>query len=97
MATAEKFSDKQILLQGKLLFSVIVTLRKQIELMLESCSGEIDIDFSGITSVDSSALSFWLCCQRFAEKKGIVLNPINVPVEMQSFAGLVGLDNQLCD
>lgn len=97
MASAEKLSASQINIQGHLQFSVILTLRKQVEQLLNACSGDVEIDFSGVLSADSSALSFWLCCQRYAEQKGLSLTAANVPVQMQSFAGLVGLNNQLCN
>lgn len=95
MATAERVSEQLIALQGELKFGFITALRKQVEQMLANCSGEIEIDFAKVSASDSSALSFWLCCQRFADGNQLVLKPLNVPSEMSSFARLVGLNNQL--
>jgi len=93
MAKATLNADQVIELIGELKFPVITPLRKQVEKLLAGLEGEVKIDFAGVTGVDSSALSFWLCCQRFAQGKNMQLSTLNVPAEMQGIAQLVGLDN----
>lgn len=88
-------SDGLIQLSGELKFPVIVQLRKQLEEILKTVSGSVQVDFSGVTSSDSSALSLWMCCLRYADLVGAKIEPINVPEEMAAFAHLVGLDKHL--
>ncbi|MCP4598566.1 STAS domain-containing protein [Neptuniibacter sp.] len=94
-AKAEITSEGVIGLSGELKFPVIMQMRKQLEGMLKGVSGSIVVDFSAVSAVDSSALSLWMCCLRYADSVGAELEPRNVPQEMMSFASLVGLDNQL--
>lgn len=93
MATATLTADQTISLVGELKFPVIMPLRKQVERLLSNLEGEVVIDFAGVKGVDSSALSFWLCCQRFAQRTDAQLSAVNVPTDMQGIAQLVGLDN----
>jgi phospholipid transport system transporter-binding protein len=94
-ASAKLNEQGGITLSGELKFSVIVAVRQQLENLLKGLSGSVQIDFTGVHASDSSALSLWLCCQRFAESQGVEVKPENVPEEMLEFARLVGLDGQL--
>ncbi|WP_415906064.1 lipid asymmetry maintenance protein MlaB [Neptuniibacter sp. QD72_48] len=93
MATASIKSAQLIAIEGELKFPVIMQLRKQVESLLSGLNGTAQIDFAAVTAVDSSALSFWLCCLRFAKRNKLELEPINLPVEMQGIAKLVGLED----
>ncbi len=84
-----------IAIEGELKFSGIARLRKQVETKLSGLQGEVVIDFAAVTAVDSSALSFWLCCQRFAGPRAIKLVAINAPEELLGIAELVGLDGEI--
>ncbi|MGH1461050.1 MAG: STAS domain-containing protein [Neptuniibacter sp.] len=88
-------SDGVLQLSGDLKFPVIVQLRKQIERILDGASGSVQVDFSGVEASDSSALSLWMCCLRYAGSMGVDIASINVPEEMIQFAHLVGLDDLL--
>ncbi|PIE24003.1 MAG: hypothetical protein CSA60_03750 [Neptuniibacter caesariensis] len=94
MATASQ-SGQRIILEGKLQFPVIFQLRKKVESMLSLMSGVVEVDFQKVVSVDSSSLSFWLCCLRYAQGRGIQLQALNIPEDMQSIIKLVGLDDQI--
>lgn len=91
-ATITQKSDNQLLVSGELKFPVIVELRKQAEALLAKMDGSAAVCFSQVTAVDSSALSFWLCCQRFAAEKALNLTAQEVPEDMLQFATLVGLE-----
>jgi len=84
-----------IQLSGELKFPVIVQLRSQLEYILRSASGVVQIDFSAVSDSDSSAVSLWLCCLRYAKSVGVEIEPINIPEDMMAFARLVGLDKHL--
>ncbi|MCO4759198.1 MAG: STAS domain-containing protein [Oceanospirillaceae bacterium] len=88
----ERTGDMALQLSGVLKFSDITAIREKVDQLLGEMSGEVSIDFSGVSQVDSSALSLWLCSMRRAESLGLTLKPVNVPSEMQSIAGLVGLE-----
>lgn len=87
--------EGRITLSGELKFPVIVEVRSQLERLLKGVSGAVQIDFSEVHASDSSALSLWICCQRFAETLGVEVTPANVPEDMLEFARVVGLDGQL--
>lgn len=93
MATASIKSAQLIAIEGELKFPVIMKLRKQVESLLADLNGSAQVDFAAVTAVDSSALSFWLCCLRFAKRNQLQLEAINLPVEMQGIAKLVGLED----
>jgi ABC-type transporter Mla MlaB component len=59
MAAVKLVDQQQIKLEGELKFPVIMQVRKQLEKMLSGLSGLVHVDFSGVTGVDSSALSLW--------------------------------------
>lgn len=93
--SVERAGEDEIRLSGELRFADIMAIRKKLDQFLDKMSGEVVIDFSGVTRVDSSALSLWMCGLRHAETLGITLRSANVPAEMQSIAGLVGLNQCL--
>lgn len=81
-----------VLLEGELVFSSIVAVRNSVEKLIAAAQGRLCIDFTGVTRVDSSALSLWLCFERKADIAGIELEVKNVPAELKSIAQLVGLE-----
>lgn len=93
--TTASINGQSIQLSGELKFPTIVKLRREVENLLDSMSGAVTVDFSEVSRVDSSALSFWLCCLRFSEKKGMQLQALNMPNEMQGIVRLVGLDDKI--
>lgn len=88
-------AGNDVRVSGELRFVDIMSIRHELDQLLGSMNGEVVVDFSGVTRVDSSALSLWMCGLRRADELGITLKPINVPAEMQSIAGLVGLSQCL--
>ncbi|KXJ54706.1 STAS domain-containing protein [Neptuniibacter pectenicola] len=94
MADVRQVNEQLISLEGEFKFPVIMQARKQAESILSSCKGVVEIDFAGVTAVDSSALSFWFCCLRCVQDRGVQLKAINLPVEMKGIAELVGLEKQ---
>jgi len=94
MAAVRQISEQLISLEGELKFPVIMQTRKQLELLLDKSSGVVEVDFSAITSVDSSALSFWFCCLRYIANTKCELRATNLPEEMVGIAELVGLQKQ---
>ena len=91
-ATIVPAGENQLLVSGKLKFAVIVDLREQTEALLQQMNGKITLSFAEVSAVDNSALSFWMCCQRFAAEHSLSLEAQDVPEEMQQFASLVGLE-----
>ena len=85
----------ELTVDGDLLFSTVVSKRDTLLNELNGLSGHCRIDFSAVGRVDSSALSLWLCCQRYAQVKSLSLEVVNLPADMLSIAKLVGIDDQL--
>ncbi len=90
-ARATRVSDSCLKLDGELIFSQIMSVRTASEALLQQMDKTIEVDFSGVTKTDSSALSFWLCCLRSAESSGRSLVARAVPEELLDVARLVGL------
>ena len=85
----------ELSVEGDLLFSTVVSKRDALLNQLNSLTGQCRLDMSAVGRVDSSALSLWLCCQRFAKAKSLSLEVVNVPSELLSIAKLVGFNDQL--
>ncbi len=94
MSEVEQLAENRFALKGKLTFSGIEQIRNQLESALMTCSGAVEVDFSGVTAVDSSALSLWLCALRLAKKQNLKLTATNLHDDMQAIATLVGLKDQ---
>ncbi|WP_286237310.1 STAS domain-containing protein [Neptuniibacter halophilus] len=95
MASVRLEAEQTIRLDGELKFPVIVAVRKQVEQMLSGLDGDVNLDFAGVTAADSSALSFWLCCLRFANGNGTRLHALNLSEELRGIVRLVGLEKQI--
>lgn len=93
MSKAEELTPT-VVVEGDLLFSTVVPKRESIVQQLQHLSGRCYLDFAKVGRVDSSALSLWLCLQRYAQSCSISLVVINLPEEMLSIAKLVGIDDQ---
>ena len=91
----ERVGENEVHLTGELRFADIMAIRKTLDQLLGEMKGDVVVDFSGVTRVDSSALSLWMCGLRRAETLSLNLKAINVPAEMYSIAGLVGLNHCL--
>ncbi|WP_067868891.1 STAS domain-containing protein [Neptuniibacter marinus] len=94
MTDVRQINEQLISLEGEFRFPVIMQARKKAENILSGCKGIVEIDFSEVTAVDSSALSFWFCCLRYVQDREIQLKAINLPLEMKGIAELVGLEKQ---
>jgi len=90
-ARAIRVDDECLKLEGELVFNQIMTVRAESESLLKKMANQIEVDFSGVTRADSSALSFWLCCLRSAEATERRLVARSVPDELMAVARLVGL------
>lgn len=90
-------NDNQLCVSGELKFPMITALREETEALLGQMQDSAVLDFSAVAAVDSSALSFWMCCQRFAAKRSLKLQAQDVPEEMLQFATLVGLEQAFSD
>lgn len=93
MSATQLTEKNNITLSGNLCFANIVAVRQQVEALLAQCNDTTNIDFSGVKTIDSSALSFWLCCLRLAKKKQLKLTATSVPEDILAFASLTGIDN----
>lgn len=84
----------EIAIEGDLLFSTVVSKRDVLLDQLKGLQGTVRLNLSAVSRVDSSALSLWLCCQRFAKSQSLILELVNAPDELRSIAQLVGIDEQ---
>jgi phospholipid transport system transporter-binding protein len=60
-------------------------------------SGQTDIDLTGLTLIDSSAVAVLLAWRRAALSKGAALQFHHVPHNLQSLIDLYGVDALLAD
>lgn len=88
-------ANQVISVEGDLLFSTVVAKRTALLSQLQKAQGPCQLDFSAVGRVDSSALSLWFCCERFAVDRGIELTAINIPEDLLSIARLVGVEDNL--
>ena len=82
-----------LLLSGDLIFATAEHARQVTEACLAEREGRVVMDFSAISRADSSALAFWLSCQRLAERHNLSLEARHFPDEMVQMAELVGLSS----
>lgn len=92
-ATVEIREPEGVVLRGDLRFATVTAVRDRLERLIATGDSHCTIDFTGVKSVDSSALSLWLCCQREAQRHGVTLEARRVPRELLSIARLVGLES----
>lgn len=90
--STDEIAPSEIAIEGDLLFSTVVMKREEILFQLRKMQGSVRLNLSKVGRVDSSALSLWLCCQRFARSKSLTLEMINTPEDLRSIAQLVGID-----
>ncbi len=86
-------SAETLMLNGDLIFATSENARQVTESCLATQKGSVVMDFSGISRVDSSALAYWLSCQRVAEQRGLILEARSFPDEMVQMAELVGISS----
>ncbi|MDB5797561.1 MAG: anti-anti-sigma factor [Paucimonas sp.] len=58
-------------------------------------AGESEVDFSGVTEVDSTAVAMLLAWQRAARAKGVNLRCTGLPSSLASLARLYGVEELL--
>ncbi|MGB0732537.1 MAG: STAS domain-containing protein [Pontibacterium sp.] len=92
MSVTAYYSDQVVRLEGEILFSSVAQLAADVEPMIAASQSDVTVDFSAITRVDSSALTFWLHCLRYAKKSGINVYASALPKSMLSIAELVGIE-----
>jgi len=82
---------QRIVIKSNLIFSNIVSVRKATEAAIDKAINSCVIDFSQVDKADSSALSFCLCCMRYAKRLNKQVAFEHLPAEMVSISDLVGL------
>ncbi len=82
-------------LSGDLVFASVMQARQQLLGLLSKTQGECRVNWSGVTRVDSSALSLWLVCLRQAQQQGVSLHLEQPPADLLSIADLVGVTDVL--
>lgn len=87
----EQTAPDCIALSGNLVFATALAARRELFRQLEQCDAQCRVDWSGVQRVDSSALSLWLSCLRFAAGRKQTLTLVSPPEGVVSIAGLVGL------
>jgi phospholipid transport system transporter-binding protein len=85
-------SGDQIAITGDLIFSTIVSLRKDVESAIKNSGSECVLDFSQVKRVDSSSVSLCLCCLRLAKQLKKTVHFTHLPADINAIAHLVGLE-----
>ena len=93
-ATVKRLDGQQLVLSGELTFRTVVTVRDGLESELRDVSGQQYISLAGVTQADSSALSLWLCLQRWARCQNIELQVVDIPDDIRALGRLVGMDSR---
>ncbi|MBR9827229.1 MAG: STAS domain-containing protein [Oceanospirillales bacterium] len=94
-AKVEAPAAGQVQLSGELTFASVLQVRTPLLNQLEAAGDACTLDLSGVTRVDSSALSLWLVCQRHASQRKQQLKLSGIPADFRAIAVLVGLGDQL--
>ncbi|UTW13994.1 STAS domain-containing protein [Marinobacterium rhizophilum] len=96
-ASVEVRAADEVALSGDLRFATVAGVRERLERLIATGESACVVDFSAVSSVDSAALSLWLCCQREARERNIQLQARHVPEDLLSIARLVGLGHLFGD
>lgn len=90
-------SDKDglIRLEGELDFTTGVSLRAEIEQAVRAQSGDVTLDFAGVTHTNSVGLSLILVAARSQAEGAGRLRLQNVPTGLQSIARVCELEDWL--
>jgi phospholipid transport system transporter-binding protein len=95
--TAPRFEDlgnNNWQLSGDLIFGTVAGL-VNVPDFGDQHGGIIRIDLAGVTRAESVGLALLLEWQRVAEARGISIAYVNMPAQMQSIAGVCGLEEIL--
>ena len=91
-ATVTRIDDQRLQITGDLTFRTVMQVRAQLEQQLADARGEQLISLANIDRVDSSALSLWLCIQRWARLRQLTLQAIDLPDDVRALGRLVGMN-----
>jgi phospholipid transport system transporter-binding protein len=92
-ASVEVRAADEVALSGDLRFTTVSAVRERLERLVATGESLCVVDFAAVASVDSAALSLWLCCLREAQERNVSLQARNVPEDLLSIARLVGLSH----
>lgn len=93
-----KIEGNKVIVVGDLVFSTVRSIAQKGCDMVSSVSGEVEIDFSGVDLVDSSALSLILLWLRSSLAHGTKIHLVNVSPRLVDLARSCGLEEILpCD
>lgn len=89
-----RIDTSRLQISGDLTFRTVMPVRQQLETLLAGVSGEQVISLANIGRVDSSALSLWLCIQRWARDRHLTLQVTDMPDEVRALGRLVGMERR---
>lgn len=93
-AAVKRLDAHQLALVGELTFRTVVTVRNMLEAELHGAIGHQVISLADVGPADSSALSLWLCLQRWARCQQLELQVIDIPDDIKALGRLVGMDRR---
>ncbi len=93
-AEVKRLDAHQLTLAGELTFRTVVTVRNMLETELRGAIGHQIISLADVGPADSSALSLWLCLQRWARCQQVELQVVDVPDDIKALGRLVGMDRR---
>ena len=84
-----------IRVSGDLNFTSVLGLRYQGELLIAEAPGSLSVDFSGVNSSGSAAVSLMMCWLRTARAQGKTVRFTGVPELLQRIIAVSGLAEHL--
>ncbi|MCV6591079.1 MAG: STAS domain-containing protein [Marinobacterium sp.] len=91
-AQVKRRDDHCLEVSGMLTFRTVMAVRTRLEDALADAKGPQQICLRGVIRSDSSALSLWLCLQRWARDRELRLDVIDLPDELRALGRLAGMD-----
>jgi len=95
MASLEKISETDFILNGDLIFSNTAKIYKENLSIFNNASAQLNISLAGVKHVDSSGLALIVEWFRITKKNQQHLKITNMPTQMRDLAKLSSIDELL--
>jgi phospholipid transport system transporter-binding protein len=95
MASLEKISETDFILNGDLIFSAVAKIYEDNLSLFKNASAQLNISLAGVKHVDSSGLALIVEWYRMTKKNHQQLKITNMPTQMRDLAKLSSIDELL--
>jgi len=95
MASLEKISETDFILNGDLIFSDVAKIYEENLSIFKNASAQLNISLAGVQHADSSGLALIVEWYRMTKKNHQLLKITNMPTQMRDLAKLSSIDELL--